>query len=329
MEGYVMEAILSIFVIAIVTVIIWSVVSSSSNNSSHKRNNNFPSSNKNRPTKSTSNLPELKLTITKEFYAEEVDYSKIAPRSILVPNGIKGTEHPNDCIDFLNYKVYSYSAKFIETNRMRKRTITIWDDNDDIRQKIYSLGYTDPISYELANPRKITERQKDYVKSLVNQTGCTLPVAIDRLAFGDTSGIIYYLTEGGHTPNINMIKYLNTLHIEASYLYPDWLVFEIIWNSISPNNKIAFFAYCVWRDINNPLNDTLQLNDSMYNVFNAFSDKYIEDDKFTRSLTNNYNDGHKLVHFGTTITSEFPISGGSKQTYAYQTTKAYLSNIES
>lgn len=271
--------------------------------------------------KKTSYTPEhesivIKPTITKEFYVTEASYKEIAPKYIRLPYNADFHSFNDGGIGFLNFQTYSYSAKYVETNRMRKRKIEVFDDQD-IKSQILTQGYTEPITYELTMPDPATERQIDYIKSLINETSCKIEIPLDKLSALDASGIIYYLTEGGHTPSKEIIQYLGKQHIKASYCYPDWLAFQNIWDNISEKDKIAFFIFCVYRDEYSAITENYDYS-SHINIFKSFATQYEKNEKFVSSMNKHYHDGHDLVRFGKTVSKDNPWNGGSKQTMAYR-----------
>lgn len=265
----------------------------------------------------------IKPTITTEFSVSENSFTEIAPDYIRIPHNANCHEYNKGGIGFLNYQTYSYSARYVETNRMRKRTIDVFD-NCDVKSQILSQGgYTDPISYEPIIPDPATENQLSYINSLIEETSCTIEVPLDKLSSLDASGIIYYLTEGGHTPSADIVKYSGELHIKASYCFPDWLVFQNIWNKLSQKNRISFFIFCVYRDKYPSTCDDPSCSPHK-NIFTSFAEQYRNNEKFLSSMQKNYVNGHDLVRFGRTVTRDSPYRGGSKQTTAYKLAIEFL-----
>jgi hypothetical protein len=266
----------------------------------------------------------IKPTITKEFYVTERSYREVAPEYITVSPSKKCYEATYNGIGYLNYRTYCFSARFTETKRMRKREIKLFDDCD-VSKKIQLLGYTDPISYEPVSPEVASENQLSYMSSLIDETSCVVKVPLDKLCRADASGLIYYMTEGGHTPSADIIEYASELHIEMSFCYPDWLVFEKIYNNLSQADKIAFFIFCVYRDTYKPSCENPNKS-PCHNLFMDFSNEYSKDERFLKSWKTYYTNGHQIVHFGETTDDYYRVPGGSKRTLAYKTASDFLSS---
>lgn len=255
----------------------------------------------------------------------EVSTKEIAPDFIDIPLNKNYYETVSGGIGYLNHRTYQFTAKFIETNHMRTREIREVFEDCDIKAKIYSMGYTDPISFEPVAPESATERQMEYIQGLVEDTSCIIRVPLSTLSKADASGIIYYLTKGGHTPSGDIMDYATKLHIPLSYLCPDWLVFTRIFETLSLREKIAFFIFCVHRDKYKPSCDRPD-NSPYREIYYSFADRYIEDARFLKSFKDYYHDGHQLVRFGFTTSEEYPVRGGSKQTIAYKAAIGFLDN---
>ncbi len=241
----------------------------------------------------------------------------------LAPNYYEATSNE---IGFLNYRTYSFNARFIETNRLRTRQIETFEP-ENILEEISSLGYyKDSITYKLILPEPATEKQLQYIKSLMEKTSYTVEIPVDKLSKTDASGVIDYLLAGGQTPSKDIMEYATELHIRASYCSPDWLIFEKIFYALPDKERIAFFIFCVFRDKYKPACENPNRSPHK-GLFTSFADLYCENKRFLDSLEKNYlnNENLDLTYFGK-ITDEFWGDRDNRQTLAYKTAIAYLEN---
>lgn len=266
--------------------------------------------------------------IEKELTTSYRDYHETSPRCISLPPDGRYYETSSGKIGYLNYQTYSFSAKFIQTNRMRTNKIIDLFDDCDIETEIRKLGYTDPINYEVIAPEAASEAQLEYLNDLIDETSCDLRIPKEKLCWLDASYIIDYIKDGGHIPSIDIINYATELHIKLSYCAPDWIIYTKIFESLtSIEDKIAFFIFCVYRDQYKP--DCENPNKSAHKeLFYSFAELYKSDTSFLKSFTQYYayKDGIRLVHFGENQLIKYNIHGGSKRTMAYKTAITYLAD---
>lgn len=278
-----------------------------------------------------SQVPDtMTLKVTSECTLSVIE-TNYAPDSVNLPDNATCYESTSGNIGFLNYRKYAFSAKYIETNRMRKRYKDgIFNDND-LKKEITSLlsqGYCEPITYEPVPPETATESQLDYINSLSKETGCKINIPLNKLSKADASGIITYMTDGGHTPSKEIIEYASELEIQLSYCFPDWLIYKRIYETLSTlKDKIFFFIFCVHRDEYDAIYENPNQSPSK-ELYLSFAEKYSTDPRFIESFQKYHNttNGHNLVRFGETITADYPKMGGNRRTLAYKTAIQFLKN---
>ena len=229
--------------------------------------------------------------------------------------------------DNLNYDLYSFSAKYIETQRMHKnKEIEILITENPV-ETIISRGYQEPISYEKIPFEEPTDSQKQYYYDL---TKSELPLNASKL---DATALISRYSSNGdnfyekdlQSPNPDLVSYATEMGIKFSYYIGKKHLYELIFRTLNLTDKIAFYAFCVFRDkMRDKFNISANLNKSShYSLFYEFANLQLNNDSFIKSLDRIQ--GHTLRYFGDyTCPDGVVLTGASKNTIAYTTTMNYL-----
>lgn len=213
--------------------------------------------------------------------------------------------------DNMNCNKYMFSAKYIKTNRMHRDHIVYIFNDEDVRQRIEDLGYTDPIEFYNVDFPIPSEAQLDYLHDLMQA-----PVP-DHICSRDAGALIdFYLYEDDEA-NQELFEYATEMHIPVSYYCRDKRLYNTIFYNLALRDKIAFFIFSVYK---------YKYHSHLYTpwgcqyefLFYEFADIHQENKRFITSM-NRY-DGADLQFFGIRDGCE----GGSKATIAYKTALEFL-----
>lgn len=237
------------------------------------------------------------------------DYKKIAqcPTYSIIYNN---SSFP----DNMNYQMYQFKAKYMETGRVRTKKIDAFSESE-ARALIKNLGYEDPIEISQIPFDPPTDAQRDACR----RHGTSIPPKACKL---DVSFIIDNKLNCDRISNPELLQYATEMKLKLSYYIGKKSLYEYIFRSLEQRDKISFFVFCVYRFLSN--NRCGNLNISPYkNLFDEFSDKKLLDSSFVNSV-NRYS-GDELRYFGSIcIGNNTYHNGGSTNTIAYKATKKFL-----
>lgn len=223
--------------------------------------------------------------------------------------------HETSCNN-LNCDEYIFSGKYVETNRIRTKKHIIVFPDQNVKEEIIRLGYTDPIEYSLEESCPASEKQLAYLKDLTKNS---VP---SHLSLKDASALISRITEHDHIPNPQLLEFATQMHIEVSFFIGKKRLYNTIFSNLPTIDRIAFFVFCVYRSLSKDFSVS-NLNHSVHKrLFYEFADLRKDDTSFLRSM-NNYT-GAELRFFGTKTINGLIITGGSKNTIAYTQAKQFL-----
>ena len=215
--------------------------------------------------------------------------------------------------DNLNYKIFEYSAVFSKTNRTRTRQIEAFSKAEALEQ-IKNLGYMEPITIKQLPFAPPTQEQ---IIACRNHNSY-LPAKVCMI---DVSAIISKEMAHDSIPNPELFHYATEMKIKLSYFTGKKALYSIIFDNLELRDKIAFFAFCIYRYLSNDRHGNL--NTSYRKAyFYEFADSKLEDTSFIKSM-NRYS-GAELRYFGSIRIDGNIYSGGSKQTIAYKEVVAFL-----
>lgn len=228
---------------------------------------------------------------------------------------------PTSSKDNMNCDLYVFSGKFSETKRMRKNHTIHAFGNEFVKDAIINLGYEEPIEFEKIDFREPTEAQASYLYDLANG------IVPSNVSLDDASALIDRYVEHDSVANPHLFKYATEMHIPVSYYCGKKLLYNLIFSGLELRDQIAFFIFQVYRDSYDAhgSHEIANLNNSPYkSLFYDFADQYLDDESFIKSMQK-YS-GKDLRFFGNRSFYGHQRTGGSKNTIAYKTAKAYLNS---
>ncbi len=123
--------------------------------------------------------------------------------------------------------------------------------------------------------------------------------------------------------NPELIEYATEMKLYLSYYIGKKALYDHIFNQLELLDKIAFFAFCIYRFNSN--DRCANLNKSYHKAdFYKFANNHIEDKSFIKSM-NRYA-GNQLRYFGQIQIGNMVYDGGSKNTISYKEVISFLQN---
>lgn len=214
----------------------------------------------------------------------------------------------------MNHQIYKVSGINEATNR--KKSIKLEGlSEDDAIESASKQGLKEITAIEIVPFDLPTERQLDYAKSL----GLIIPNASTK---EDVSALISKRVDKDGTPNQGLLEFATNKRIFLSNYIGKTALYEQIFSSLTNRDKIAFFAFSIYRYISDDRYANLDTHANK-DLFYEFADSTINDDRFMKSL-NKYN-GSDLKFFGefTTING-WTYTGGSVDSIAFKEARSFL-----
>ena len=229
--------------------------------------------------------------------------------------------------DNLNYDLYKYTARYIETNRIHKDKeieVVIGDNPVEI---IRSLGYEYPKFIQKIDFPRPSDAQQNYYYNLTkeylpkNASKVDASALISRYCVDDE-----ILEKDIYSPNPALVEYATKKKIKFSYYIGKKHLYDLIFYSLEKMDKIIFYIYCVYRDRLNKKGIKISGNPlalSEYRLFYEFAKQKINDSSYVNSILKT--DGYKLRYFGEyTLPNGSIVNGCSVNTIAYKKTISFL-----
>ncbi len=232
--------------------------------------------------------------------------NKFSKKKGQYPQIIKSTSHK----DNMNCTLYTFSGKYSETNRIRKNKTVYVFSNENPLDAIKNMGYSDPIEYVKSDFPSPSEAQMRYLFDL---THGHIP---NNVSHEDASALIgRYVEEDNKVPNPDLFHFAEQMHIPVSYYCGKKRLYNLIFNDLQIQDRIAFFIFQVYRYSYTDYSIANMNNSPYKHLFYEFANSKIYDESFIKSL-NRYS-GESLRIFGA-------YGGGSKNTIAYKEARAFL-----
>lgn len=211
-------------------------------------------------------------------------------------------------VDNMNYKLYQCKGTYIKTGRKRSLTIEAFDEDDALNQLKQQPDFMEPFEINRISFPELTDSQKDYLKNMDFSDVCKY----------DASAILSLKYDYDSVPNPELVFYATECHVKFSYYIGKRALYDLIFNSLELKDKIAFFAFCIYRYTSRDRRGNLNSHPHR-NLFYDFSENNLANENFVKSM-NKYR-GNELRFFG-----EHPTygTGGSKNTIAYKAVIGFL-----
>lgn len=220
----------------------------------------------------------------------------------------------------LNYKRYEGKGLFPGTGRIRTiKGIDAFDEGE-VRKVLSSKGLIEPYEIKVVPFEPATDPQIEYASNL------KIKVSPD-MTKKDLTYLIDKTIEHDEDPKPGLIQFATEKKIKLSDCIGKRALYNLIWNNLDERDKIAFFAFSIYRWLSN--DREANLNSSPHkDSFYKFAYEKINDTRFVTSMQN-YR-GEDLRFFGKQNIKDFyqntEVIGGSEQTIAYKETTEFLRN---
>lgn len=216
--------------------------------------------------------------------------------------------------DNLNFRRYECTGVFAETNRKRTRKIEAFTE-DDALEEMKSTGFVEPITVKQIPFDPPSEAQIEACRkyhTIIPDKACKI----------DVTYIMDREIENDSIPNPDLLRYATEMKITTSYYAGKRNLYCNIFRSLDLRDKIAFFAFCIYRFLSKDRYGNL--NHSPHkDLFYSFADTKLSDKSFITSM-NRYS-GDQLRYFGEyRVGNTVYDNGGSKNTTAYKAVLKFL-----
>lgn len=211
-------------------------------------------------------------------------------------------------VDNMNYKLYRCKGTYIKTGRKRSLTIEAFDEDDALNQLRQQPDFIEPFEINRISFPELTDLQKDYLKNMDFSDVCKY----------DASAILSLKYDYDSVPNPELVLFATECHVKFSYYIGKRALYDLIFNSLELKDKIAFFAFCIFRYTSRDRRGNLNSH-PYHKLFYDFAENNLTNESFIKSM-NKYS-GKELRFFG-----EHPTygTGGSKNTIAYKAVMEFL-----
>lgn len=209
---------------------------------------------------------------------------------------------------------YEIKALYTPTNRIRTTTIEAQNREDAIARLKMDMNFSEPFVIEEFFDEP-TSRQLDYAKDL--------KIKIPKHAsIRDVAALIDRAINHDSDPNPGLIEFAKNRRILFSQYIGKKALYNRVFYELSERDKIAFFAFCVYRHVSDDRHANLDTHPKRQ-LFYDFAAEKEKDERFTKSMSK-YS-GEDIRFFGTI---KFPdggeVYGGSISTIAYKTCVDFL-----
>lgn len=209
---------------------------------------------------------------------------------------------------------YEIKALYTPTNRIRTTTIEAQNREDAIARLKMDLNFSEPFVVEEFFDEP-TSRQLDYARDLKIK----IP---QHASIRDVAALIDRAVNHDSDPNPGLIEFAKNRRILFSQYIGKKALYNRVFYELSERDKIAFFAFCVYRHVSDDRHANLDTHPKRQ-LFYDFAAEKEKDERFTKSMSK-YS-GEDIRFFGTI---KFPDGGeaygGSISTIAYKTCVDFL-----
>lgn len=223
-------------------------------------------------------------------------------------------------IDILNThlesmnKKFTVKATFDATNRRRTMTFTAKSEVEVI-QLLKQAGYSEPFEITEEMPEPATDAQIQYAKAL--QIDIPLNPTKE-----DMSALISRKVDNDSDPNPELVEFAIEKGLFFSKNIGKKALYNLVFHSLSKEDRIAFFAFSVYRWLSEDRHGNLESHKHS-DVFYDFAREQLNNDSFIKSLDKYA--GADLRFFGTLrFVDGGETQGGSTNTIAYKTCAEFV-----
>lgn len=239
---------------------------------------------------------------TKNTHAKIISESKTYP---IVHNNF-GFNHNMNC------HYYQASAKYSKTNRKRTVKHEAFSP-EEMKQYMLDSGFLEPIEIQEIDFPPATEAQlsamhkhNEYYENICKE---------------DASAIISKNIENDSNPNPELLEYATEKKIVLSYYIGKKALYDDIFFRLGDIDKIAFFAFCMYRFYSNDRNSNLNKSPHK-DLFYKYAERMKDNTSFIKSMCKHT--GRDLRFWGDITVRGITYSGTSRNTIAHKETYAYL-----
>ncbi|SJZ32226.1 hypothetical protein [Sediminibacterium ginsengisoli] len=213
-------------------------------------------------------------------------------------------------------QIRRYIISGIHQTTKRRRTIELSALSDEEASlNAISQGLIEPIEISVKPPEPPSVAQIKYATDL----GAKIPLNANKQ---DLSAIIQKKLDSDSDPCQELIDYANHYKLIFSDYIGNRALYDLIFESLSINNKAAFFIFSVYRWLTDDRQANLEIHPQKP-IFFGFAAEVVQDEKIIRSI-NRYS-GADIRFFGKiNQTNGREVIGGSTNTIAYKAACDYL-----
>lgn len=216
--------------------------------------------------------------------------------------------------DNMNYQLYQCKALYSRTNRKRTVKFEVFNE-DDVKIQLLRDGFCEPFDIKRIPFPRATDAQINNIKTYITK------IPPDDICLYDASAMISCSCENDSVPHPDLIQYATEMKLKFSYYIGKKALYNLIFNSLDMEDKIAFFVFCIYRFTTDDRRGNL--NKSPYkNLFYDFSSENLSNEQFIKSM-NRYT-GSELRYFGKLTIGNIETWGGSTNTIAYKNVIVFL-----
>ncbi|MFY0521050.1 hypothetical protein ACOMCU_24975 [Lysinibacillus sp. UGB7] len=218
----------------------------------------------------------------------------------------------------MNYFIYKIQGKHMETKRTRTLKINALNE-DDAKQQALESGLESCTSMVIIPFDEPTQNQLDYARDL----GIQIPAGLTK---DDVSALISRKINGDEDYDQGLLEFATNHRIYVSKYIASSDLYGITFHKLSIVDRIAFFAFAIYRDITRDSHSNLDTHPARNKFYELAASKE-NDIQFIKSL-DRYRSGKEIQHFGeiTVIdsTGNWTSTAGSVDSIAYKNVRQYL-----
>lgn len=211
-------------------------------------------------------------------------------------------------------KKFKAKALYKATNRVRTATLIAKSEAEVVLQ-LKQSGFSEPFEITEELPEPANDAQIQYAKSLQ----IDIPLNPNK---DDLSALISRKVDKDSDPNPELVEFAVEKGLSFSKYIGKKALYNLVFQSLSKEDRIAFFAFSVYRWLSEDRHGNLASH-NYCDVFYDFAREQLNNDSFIKSLDKYA--GADLRFFGTLRFADGgETQGGSTNTIAYKTCAKFV-----
>lgn len=211
----------------------------------------------------------------------------------------------------------NFKAKALFKGTNRKRTVIFTAKSEaEVVQLLLQAGYTEPFEIREELPEPATVAQIEYAKAL----RIDIPANPTK---EDLSALISRKVDNDGDPNPELVEFATEKGLSFSLHIGKKALYNLVFHSLSKEDRIAFFAFSVYRWLSEDRHGNLESH-KYCDIFYDFAREQLTNEGFIKSLDKYA--GADLRFFGTLKFADGNETyGGSTNTIAYKVCADFIS----